>query len=266
MAQIDYIADWASRLRSRLYTQFRGKAGWTKWTDAVLGPQFQALEDAWQTILTILDIDGSSGLQLDTIGKIAGQPRGGVDDPSYRLYLKARILANRSTGTPEDLFSLYTAMLGVSALPTYKAGWNKQFAIKLGAVITRAQALIGVSFLTEAKETGARGILEWQEYADSLMFEFASDHATVSSTTTSGLIGGATTACPLASATSFPNSGRVYISGSNNEYIRYTSKAGNTLTLANAVTLGHSAGDTVEVIYGDGLGFDDGYFAGAAQA
>ena len=173
MSQIDYIDDWASRLRSRLFTQFRGKTTWNAWCDEVLGPQFQDLEDAAQTLLTLLDIDDSDGVQLDTIGRVVGQPRNGVDDPTYRLYLSARILANKSTGTVEDIFKVMRALFGQDeTLPTYQGGWVKQFSIKIGAVLTRAEALIAADFLGDSKEAGARGILEWIETAPASMFQF----------------------------------------------------------------------------------------------
>lgn len=173
MATLDYVDDWAARLRSRLYTQFRGKATWIAWCDEVLGPQFQDLEDAGQTLLTMLDIEASEGVQLDVIGRIVGQPRNGVDDPTYRLYLSARVLANRSTGTVEDIFKVMRALFGQDeALPRYEPGWVKQFAIRLGAVLTRGEALIGVDFLGDAKEAGARAILEWQEYGATATFAF----------------------------------------------------------------------------------------------
>ena len=173
MAQLDYIDDWAVRLRSRLYTQWRHASSWQAWCDDVLGPQCQDLEDAAQTLLTILDINASEGVNLDNIGRIVGQPRNGVDDSTYRLYLSARVLANKSAGTVDDLFKIMRVLFGLSSTqPRYESGWSKQFVIKIGAVLTRAQALIAAEFLGDAKEAGARGILEWKESAAASMFQF----------------------------------------------------------------------------------------------
>lgn len=172
MATIDYVVDWSARLRSRLYTQFRGKVTWGQWTD-VLGSLSQDWEDAAQTLLTILDIDASSGFQLDAIGRMIGQSRVGADDPTYRLYLRARVLANRSTGTAEEIYGVMIALYGAAAKPLYLGGYVKQFAMRVqNAVLTRAQALIGVQFLGAAKEAAARGVLEWKESADSVVFTF----------------------------------------------------------------------------------------------
>jgi hypothetical protein len=173
VATLDYVDDWAARLRSRLYTQFRSAESWQAWCDEVLGPQLQDLEDAGQTLLTLLDIDASEGVQLDNIGRIVGQPRNGVDDETYRLYLSARVLANKSDGTVEDIFSVMRALFGQDETrPTYAGGWVKQFSIRIDAALTRAEALIGASFLGDAKEAAARGILEWIESAPASMFQF----------------------------------------------------------------------------------------------
>lgn len=175
MNSIDYVSDWAGRLRSRLYVQFRDAVSWQAWCNDVLGPQFQDLEDAAQTLLTMLDIEASQGVQLDVIGRLIGQPRNGVDDPTYRLYLSARVLANKSTGTVEDIFKIMRALYGQDAArPTYQGGLVKQFSIRIGEVLTRAEGLIGQSFLHDAKEAGVRGILEWQESATSAVFTFDS--------------------------------------------------------------------------------------------
>lgn len=165
MSQLDYIPDWAARLRSRLYTQFRSSTSWQAWCD-VLGQQFDDLEAAGQTLFTLLDVEASEGVQLDVIGRLIGQPRNGVDDPTYRLYLSARVLANKSTGTVEDIFKIMRALYGQDeAQPRYEGGLVKQFAIRIGEVLTRTEALIGVEFLGDAKEAGARALLEWSESA-----------------------------------------------------------------------------------------------------
>lgn len=170
--KIDYIADWPARLRRRLYAQFRSKVTWTKWVN-LIGAQQQVLEDATQTLLTLLSIDDSEGEQLRVLGRIIGQPDPGVSDATYRLYLRARILANLSTGTPEDIYGVMRALFGQDeTLPRYFGGLVKQFAIRLGAVLTRAQALIATEFLGDSKESAARGLLEWQESASSAMFTF----------------------------------------------------------------------------------------------
>lgn len=167
---IDYIDDWEKRLLGRLYVQFRDKETWQLWVTGIIAPQVQDLEDAAQTLLSVMDIDESEGAQLDRIGRIVGQPRNGVSDALYRIYLKARIRANQSTGASEDIYAVFRALFGTSAGLTLTTGWLKEFTLRVAIVLTRAEALVGVGFLRDSKESGARGIIEWQESATSLLF------------------------------------------------------------------------------------------------
>lgn len=167
VVQIDYVSDWKERLCTRLYTQFRDKTTWLLWV-ALLARQAQDLEDAAQSLLTIFDIDNSSGIQLDVIGRIVGQTRQGAIDSEYRLGLKARILANKSSGTPENIFALF-----LGAPMVYSLGVIKEFAVRVASVpITPAEAAGAVMLLGVAREAGARALFEWQEYVNAQMFTF----------------------------------------------------------------------------------------------
>lgn len=169
---IAYVADWAARLRTRMYTQFRGKVTWELWITDVLGPQFQDLEDAGQTLFTLLDIDNSEGVQLDVIGLFVGQGRLGYDDVVYRTLLKTRVLSNKSTGTGEELYAMFRALYGEGTSMAVATSVIRSFSMRIFTAIDATQARIGLMFLQSAKETGARGILEWQQSADADTFCF----------------------------------------------------------------------------------------------
>lgn len=169
---IDYVADWATRLRSRLYTQFRNKVTWELWITEVLAPQFQDLEDSAQTLLTLLDIDNSEGVQLDRIGRLVGQPRLGTVDETYKLYLHARVAANASTGTPEDLYRVFRALLGTAVTLVITTYPFKSFLLRIGGAITATQGAVAATFLRAAKESGARAALEWEESSDGAVFHY----------------------------------------------------------------------------------------------
>lgn len=172
MPTLDYVDDWYTRLLGRLYTQYRGKVTWEKWV-ALLARQFQDLEDSGQTLFSILDIDnGVGGVQLDLIGRLVGRARRGVIDSTYRLYLKAQIIANRSSGTAENIYDVFRALFGTDARPVYELEGEKQFSVRLRKVITDIEAAVAAEFLGIAKEAGARGILEWQPDDDDGMFTF----------------------------------------------------------------------------------------------
>lgn len=165
--KLDYISNWTARIRSRLYTQFRNKVTWEKWVQ-LIGRQNQDLEDAGQTLFTFFDIDENEGTQLDLIGRFIGQGRLGYGDPTYRLLLKARVLANKSKGTPENLYAVQRALFAKAMLYTF--GGVKTFSLRIKEAITAVEAVVGAAFLGDSKEAGARGLFEWQEDIDSEMF------------------------------------------------------------------------------------------------
>jgi hypothetical protein len=271
--RIDYVADWAARLRGRLYAQFRDDASWQQWCDEVLGPQFQDLEDSAQSLLKLYDIDASEGELLDLIGRVVGQRRLGTLDPVYRLYLKARVLANRSTGTPENIYDVLRALYGAAtARPMYIGGWNKQFAVRVRAVIEREAALVGADLLRSAKESGARGILEWQESADADLYYLDSAHATL----TTALVGfGAATTLDVTTTEGFPTSGATLVldpGGAAQEVggIAILGIISSTqLSISNGSLYDHPIGTVVQLVTSPivvGKGLDLGLFAGAKQA
>lgn len=278
MATLDYVDDWAARLRARLYTQFRDATSWQKWCDEVLGPQAQDLEDAAQSLLTMCSIADSEGAQLDVIGRLIGQPRNGLNDTVYRICLAGRVLANKSDGTPEDLYAVFRALFDLPLV--YELGGSKEFAIKVNEAITGQEAAIGVEFLRDSKEVGARGILEWQESEDDSMFytkqTVSSDYVTT--TASSASAGGTTIRINI--PTTQPDSGLISISedGLDEEWIFFDTWDTNgptehRLYLHSALVNSHASGVTVKFIVGDGYGFGDvadsstgGTLAGAEQA
>jgi uncharacterized protein DUF2612 len=165
---VDYISDWQSRLRGRIYQQFKGKPKILAWVD-MIARQAQDLEDAFQALFTLVNIDDSFGAQLDNLGRVLGQPRNGVADSVYRLYLRARIVAEKSGGRSEDIYRVFAALF--PGAPLYlRSGGIKSFFLRIGAQLTRAQALVAAQFLTEAKEAGARADLIWQESPTNALF------------------------------------------------------------------------------------------------
>jgi hypothetical protein len=173
---VDYESNWYERILGRIYTQFRDTVTWPLWA-RLIARQAQDLEDALQSLFNVYDIDNVGGVQLDVIGTIIGQPRLGVDDATYRLYLKTRIMANRSTGTPEDLYKVMRAFFARLAAFTFLEVHTsnigvKAFTLRVSAVISRAEAMIATYFLGVAKEAGARGILEWREQTGSTTFTY----------------------------------------------------------------------------------------------
>lgn len=164
---VDYISDWTTRLQTRLYTQWRHAVTWNQWCD-ILGGLSQDWEDAAQSLFSLLSIEDSVGQQLDVIGRIVGQARVGLADSIYRIYLRARIAANRSTGVPEDIYTVFRLLYNLPMRLTNSP--IREFMLRIIGAITPQEASLGVDFLTDSKETGARAVMVWQEVASSSLF------------------------------------------------------------------------------------------------
>jgi hypothetical protein len=274
-AVVDYVDNWGARLLGRLYVQFRNDPTWAIWCTQILGPQFDDLERAGQSLLLILSIDDVSGPVLDTIGRLVGQPRGGASDPVYRLRLKARIAANLSDSGATAIYRVFSFLLaGHSRRLTYSA--IKSFALTIGGVITAADGAIGLDFLSAAKASSARAILEWQEQADALCFTTAT--ATYCRAAT--IVGAATMQVDPRRVALLPPAGSVVIDGTlaaTQEVAAYSSIVVSgpsaLMTFTAPLTKAHAIGSELELVGDPGLGWGNaanpligGQFAWAGQA
>lgn len=171
MITVDYVSDWQARLRGRLAAQFQGLPNVQAVVDAI-AEQVQELEDSGQALFGLVSIDDSQGVQLDLLGRAVGQKRGGVSDPMYRLYLRARIRANKSSGTPEELFAVLQAMFNGAAVLRYYPSTDTAFVLRvLAPGMSPPEAAVARELATvAAKLAGVRAILEWQPGPDDQTF------------------------------------------------------------------------------------------------
>ena len=100
------------------------------------------------------------GAQLDVLGVIVGEPRDSeTDDSLYLARIKARVRTNKSSGTIEEIYSIFTA-LGVTSM-RLDSQPPAGLSLKINQTLTSAQAARYVKFLLAAKMGGVRAILEW---------------------------------------------------------------------------------------------------------
>jgi len=86
--------------------------------------EVQAIEDALWSILAIA-LDSASGDQLAQIGALLGEPKAGLSDAKWRVVLHARIDANRSGGTLDDLLVIllrFADATDITAVEYFPAG------------------------------------------------------------------------------------------------------------------------------------------------
>ncbi len=72
-----------------------------------LGFGIQCFEEAAFGVIFSTRFDIAVGDALDQWGKLVGERRGGLDDEDYRVFIDARILANRSQGSPDELTEVW---------------------------------------------------------------------------------------------------------------------------------------------------------------
>ena len=101
-----YIPDHKEVAVGNLLQQFQRKPRIKALVEALaFGVQTQ--EDEAFGLLISTTLDASSGDSLDQWGALVGESRGGLPDTDYRVMIEARILANNSTGTTDELLTIW---------------------------------------------------------------------------------------------------------------------------------------------------------------
>lgn len=163
--------DHEERARAKLLDQFQDKA----YLEAVLRAfifQVQRLEDcAWEVIL-LRNIDTGEGVQLDAIGRIVGRSRLGLDDPDYRIALRAQIRINRSSGRPEDLIDVTRLSIPAGFTFTYDEPGTAVIAVEIVEEVT-FNILVLIGNLIRAKAGGVRLFLDYTSSPREDTFTFA---------------------------------------------------------------------------------------------
>lgn len=99
---------------NRLLEQYKPRTNINKLINSTIIDRFNSLEAIAPILYNRLNIDASSGMQLDKIGTIVGQDRLGHDDVQYRMLLKAKIGTNNSRATIETIVSIWKIMTQAS--------------------------------------------------------------------------------------------------------------------------------------------------------
>lgn len=99
----------------------------------IIAEGFQATENDAQGIISQRLLDEAVGVHLDALGRLVGEPRGGLLDEDYRRFIAARILTNMSAGEAPRLIrilSLLTRATRVFYQPIYPAGMAFDYTIE----------------------------------------------------------------------------------------------------------------------------------------
>lgn len=103
---------------ARLLERFRGMPVFEALLRIAL-KRTQHVEDVLWSIYVGVWIDNAVGVQLDNLGDVVGEPRGGRQDTQYRIYIRARIAINRANGKINDTLKVARLILESTATLTY---------------------------------------------------------------------------------------------------------------------------------------------------
>lgn len=144
--------------------------------------RIQELDDAAIDVLIARLIDNAVAAQLVVIGRIVGQPNeADWDDDTYRIFIKARIRANKSSGHGDDVIDVVNLVEAADFVlsEVYPAAMYVEFGPP-----TDADPLILIELARRAKGSGVRlQVLAGESEVGVDAFSFCTGTTELSSTT-----------------------------------------------------------------------------------
>lgn len=254
MGEITHKLTHVEEARARLLSQYAGRL------ERDLDPvslQVQEVEDALWAVWSGRGVGTATGHTLDLLGRIVGEDRQGESDALYRIRIRARIQANLSDGTWDDLHRVAAILLDTQwplATVTGTEIYPAAFQYRIDG-ITIAPSLLTIlrSFLRSIRGAGIELRFGWSAGPLSDAFTFA-----VGSTLTAPTLVGATV-LPVVTSAPFPGAGIAKVGvGANKETVTYTGVTGTSLTGVSATTKPHDLNDPVSLVDpSNGKGYGD---------
>lgn len=185
------VRDHVAEALARLPQQFRGTVDKPTVEERLLKclvKPFQTFADIAEQVRTLRTIEDAEGVTLSMIGGLVGQPPVDVDEDTFRIFVRSRIRANRSSGMGDEVLriarlvlSAYLATPPVAAAGTLRIVASRRsrasyvLSIENADVPWSLAAILAQSFLEEVTGTGIRGVLEFVPQEDAVYD--AHDHA-----------------------------------------------------------------------------------------
>lgn len=254
MGTIAHKLTHAEEARARLISQFQGLL--ERDLDPV-SAQVQEVEDALWSVWDGRGVLTATGYTLELLGRIVGEDRQGESDALYRIRIRARIQANLSDGTWDDIHRVM-AILFDGAWPLAAVTGSEYYPAALtynvdGIVISADLLKIVLRFLRVIRGAGIELRFGWSGGPVSDAFTFA-----IGSTLTAPVAVGSVV-LPVGSTASLPSNGSVSVGiGADLEVCTYTGVTGTSLTGVSATTKPHGVGDPVSLVAASaGKGYGD---------
>jgi len=171
---LEHSARGVARLIDR-YARPSNQALLASWLDEV-----QEAEDALWQLYVERSLATAEGDQLDVLGAIVGEPRLGRDDETYRLWISARNMVNRSSGMTTEMLAIARKLIPpppyyIELTEYYPAA----FVMHIVGALTLADGYQIARMLHLAKGAGIQFGMTWTVVGDGDTFTFAPADAVV---------------------------------------------------------------------------------------
>jgi hypothetical protein len=167
---IQPITDHYKQALDKLIQRYKGKPIFAAMLKSYLR-QVQDLEDATVAVSASRDVDTADETRLEVIGRIVGQPPSGASLETYRLYVKVRILVNRSDGSPETVKKIARTLLG-QGTTLHESSMAMSLAVKGPIDLGVIDPDVVFELLDEAHSAGIKFSFEFFPEAANTMFHF----------------------------------------------------------------------------------------------
>lgn len=159
------VPDLVAEALSRLLEQDKNKPNVAALLTAIVSPLQDVVNACWQ-LQTQRTLDTAIAAQLDGLGSIEDFARQGLDDDTYRRYLRAKVAADKSDGTVEALIGVAVAALSdLSSLVIVTPQPNAEVLVRIADIVL-ADAVGAIVYALEAvaAKGGVRIIVQWTTY------------------------------------------------------------------------------------------------------
>jgi len=167
------VPDHIAQALARLPEQDKNKSRIAALLTSIVSPA-QDLESALWQLLTQRFATTAIGSNLDSIGKLVGQPRNGLADVDYRTYIAARVSANRSSGLIEDLLKVAKTLINntTAVITVAYGGPGTEIMRVTGITRTDAQGQALAAFEQTAVAAGIRIVVIYSSVVIASTFRY----------------------------------------------------------------------------------------------
>jgi hypothetical protein len=257
------VTDHESEALARLPESLKDKSNFAALLGAVSG-EIQTLEDLFYALYSDRLLETAVGAQLDVLGKIVGQERGSsADDAEYRLRIKARVKANKSSGSVKDILGVFLTLLGDLEGVRLEQLPPASFILHLeGEETSTTLAALYLDFLGDSKAAGVNAQLH-------TLTDTPEDTFTLAVTTFVSVAHTAADPSLIVESTEgFPDAGSIiadYDTG-DEETLTYSSKTTTSFEGLSLSNFDHLVGALVKATDDSNKAFNSGYISTISQA